>query len=125
MNLIHALMSTNAQSTTEVALHQQAALTSQVDTNASAPTTTMTTNSSTLSSAKEMNVPIWTKVVALTTAPTPSEDTNATAPVKCPLSEMALHATLMNAVTTTEDALKFASTLLPVTNAVASMLDTQ
>lgn len=124
MNWIHALTSTNVQSTTEDVLPQLAALTSQVDMNVSAQMTMMTTNLSMELSAKEMNAPIWTKVAALTTAPTLLEDTNATAPVKCPLSEMVLHATLMNAVTTTEDAPKSASTLLLVTNVVASMLDT-
>lgn len=90
----------------------------------SAQMTMMTTNLSMELSAKEMNAPIWTKAAALTTVPTLLEDTNATAPVKCPLSEMVLHATLMNAVTTTEDVPKSASTPLLVTNVAASMLDT-
>jgi hypothetical protein len=117
-------MSMNAPTTTADALHQQPASTSQAVTNVSALMTMMTTNLSMESSAKEMNVPIWTKEVAHITAQTPSEDMNATALVKCPLSEMALPATLMNAETTTEDVLRSASTLLLETNAVASMLDT-
>jgi hypothetical protein len=74
--------------------------------------------------ANEMSVLIWTKAVAPTTAPTPSEDTNVTALVTCPLSQTEKHAASTNAETTMVVVLKCASTHLQETHVVASNLDT-
>jgi len=114
----------SALSTTEAASPQQPASTTQVDTNASAQTITMTTFSTMEAYAREMNAPIWTKEAAHTTAPTPSEDTNATAQETCLLYKTEKLAASTNAETTTVAVLKCASTHLQETHAVASKPDT-
>lgn len=119
-----ALTSMSALSTTEDVSPQQPASTTQADTNASAQTITMTTSFTMEASAREMNAPIWTKEVAHTTAPTLSEDMNATAPATCLLYKTEKLAVSMNAETTTVDVLKCASTHLLETHAVASKPDT-